>query len=195
MKHYNRSTLFAPILIALAACTAAPAGDQQACHDAVSLYQDVFIETDHDHRDARFDPVLAIADAQPGDTGECKTLASLAEVIDSDRAAAAMQPSLQAGSFSFDGQRMAAPDPGMAGLALAFLGVGSLVIFAGGLWLLLLGFQQSLAWGLGMLFVPFASLVFAVKYWSIARRPFWVQVAGIAVALLAFIPLRSAAGF
>ena len=41
--------------------------------------------------------------------------------------------------------------------------VGGIVGCVGGIWLLVVAFQQHILWGLGSLFVPFVSLIFAKK--------------------------------
>jgi hypothetical protein len=66
---------------------------------------------------------------------------------------------------------------------LAWLaGMASLVSY---IWLTVLAFKRSVGWGLAVLFIPFAFIVFAVKYWTEAKVPFLVNlgsgVAGVAI--------------
>lgn len=58
--------------------------------------------------------------------------------------------------------------------------------FAGGVWLLLLAFQESVLWGLACLFVPCVQLVFVVKFWQRAKRAFLFTL-GTGGALLAIM--------
>lgn len=60
---------------------------------------------------------------------------------------------------------------GLAGLAM----VAQLV---GGVWLLVLAFQESVAWGLLSLFVPCAQLVFIAQHWQKAKRPALLSIGG-----------------
>jgi len=62
--------------------------------------------------------------------------------------------------------------------------VGALVAFGAGIWLLIVAFQESIWWGLGSLFLPFVSLVFAIMHWDRAGSPFLVSLAGTAVMFI-----------
>ena len=46
-------------------------------------------------------------------------------------------------------------------------------------------FQQSVGWGLAVLLVPFAQLVFTVVHWRVARGAFFLAIAGIGIVGLA----------
>jgi hypothetical protein len=64
--------------------------------------------------------------------------------------------------------------------------IGMLIAVVGGLWFLLVAFQESILWGLGCLFVPFVSLIFLVMHWDKAAKPFLVQLAGVVPLILGF---------
>ncbi len=58
---------------------------------------------------------------------------------------------------------------------LGLMGIGAvlgLVALVTSIWLLVVAFRQSVLWGLASLFIPFASVVFAIKYWGAAKKPF-----------------------
>jgi hypothetical protein len=55
---------------------------------------------------------------------------------------------------------------------------GLIAAFVGGIWLLVVAFQESLAWGLGCLHLPFVGLFFIILHWDRAARPFGVNVGG-----------------
>jgi hypothetical protein len=61
---------------------------------------------------------------------------------------------------------------------------GTIALFAGSIWFLVVAFQQEIIWGLACLFIPFVSLIFLIKYWNKASKPFAVWVAGILGILL-----------
>ena len=59
----------------------------------------------------------------------------------------------------------------------------------GSLILLIAAFRVGVGWGLAVLFLPFANIVFAVKHWDKAKLGILLQIAGlalVAVAVLAF---------
>ncbi len=60
--------------------------------------------------------------------------------------------------------------------ALQFLGL--IIALIGGIWIIVLAFQESIWWGLGCIFVPFVSLIFAIMHWNIAAKPFLISLAG-----------------
>lgn len=57
--------------------------------------------------------------------------------------------------------------------------VGVLLTVVGGLWLLVVGFQTSILWGIGMLLLPIISLIFVVLHWQQAKSPFLLQIVGV----------------
>ena len=62
------------------------------------------------------------------------------------------------------------------GIWIFCLGFG--VILVGKIWVLVVAFKQEVPWGVACLFIPFVSIVFLVKYWEKAARPFAVYAAG-----------------
>ena len=63
-------------------------------------------------------------------------------------------------------------------MSIALIIIGALASLVGGIWFLVVAFRQSVVWGLVVIFVPFASLVFLVKYWREAKTSFFVQLIG-----------------
>lgn len=57
--------------------------------------------------------------------------------------------------------------------------VGGLVSLAAFAWLLVIAFKESTVWGLVCLFVPFAILVFAFKFWDEVKVPCFGILAGL----------------
>ncbi len=62
---------------------------------------------------------------------------------------------------------------------IAFAGV--IAIVAGGFWMLVRAFSESILWGLGCLFLPLVSLFFLIVHWRQAKDPFFLQLMGIGV--------------
>ena len=71
-------------------------------------------------------------------------------------------------------------------LGTILFGIGAIISIVGGIWFIVVAFQESLLWGLGCMVIPFVSLIFLVMHWEEARKPFFVQ-------LIAIIPLFAAA--
>ena len=72
-------------------------------------------------------------------------------------------------------------------VALVLYGVGGLISLGGTVWLVVRAFQTSVGWGLAVFFLPFANIVFAVKHWSFAKKPFLLSLAGVAVVIVALV--------
>jgi hypothetical protein len=69
-------------------------------------------------------------------------------------------------------------------LLVALAGLAVVAQLVGGVWLLVLAFQESVAWGLLSLFVPCSQIVFIAQHWQKAKRPALLSMGG-AGALLA----------
>lgn len=72
-------------------------------------------------------------------------------------------------------------------LGLVIMIVGDLIALVGGIWILVLAFKQSVLWGLGSLFVPFVALVFVIKYWAVAKKPFLINLAGVVLIVIGVV--------
>ncbi len=70
---------------------------------------------------------------------------------------------------------------------------GGLVMIVGGLWFLVVTFEEGVGWGLACMFIPFVSLIFLILHWDRAGKPFLVQLAG-AVPLFIGLVLSGPAG-
>jgi len=54
----------------------------------------------------------------------------------------------------------------------------------GSFWLLVEAFKQSRTWGWCCLLIPFANLVFVVRHWKVAKKPFGLYMLGLLAWLL-----------
>jgi glutaredoxin len=52
------------------------------------------------------------------------------------------------------------------------------VILVGGVMMIVAAFRQGILWGVAYLLVPFAALVFLFKYWSEAKKGFYINLMG-----------------
>ncbi len=75
----------------------------------------------------------------------------------------------------------------MLALGVILIVIAAFVSLAGSILFAVAAFRVGLVWGLLVLFVPFAGLVFLFKYWAQARRGFLIGLAGSALALVGFL--------
>lgn len=66
------------------------------------------------------------------------------------------------------------------GTALFYL--GWILSIIGGVWLIVLAFQDSILWGVLTLLIPCALLVFIVKAWPVTMRPTLISIAGSVIS-------------
>lgn len=80
-------------------------------------------------------------------------------------------------------------------LPLSLLALAALVTLGTGIWLAVLAFQKRIWWGLLVLFVPLASLVYTFVDWPRTKRPFLISLAALPLFGLAifFLPGRTLA--
>lgn len=72
----------------------------------------------------------------------------------------------------------------MATLGLIILVIGFIVAAVAGIWLLVVAFHESTMWGLGCLFCNAVALIFVIIHWAEAKRPFLIQLGGVALIFL-----------
>ncbi|HEV7405488.1 MAG TPA: hypothetical protein VGO11_21265 [Chthoniobacteraceae bacterium] len=61
-------------------------------------------------------------------------------------------------------------------LSLILLVVSILAMIYAGIWSIVQAFCRHVLWGLAVLFVPFANLLFLIVAWSDAKRPFFLYL-------------------
>lgn len=69
--------------------------------------------------------------------------------------------------------------------------LGLVLLVIGGIWFIIAAFREGILWGLGVLFIPFVSLIFLVLGWPEAKRPFFLQLAGLGFILVAALALSA----
>lgn len=69
--------------------------------------------------------------------------------------------------------------------AAVVFGIGFLVSLAANVWLIVRAFCVGVGWGLAVLFLPIANLVFVFVHWPVARKPFLLGLTGLAAAMVA----------
>jgi hypothetical protein len=75
------------------------------------------------------------------------------------------------------------------GAIAVWCGLGLLLI--GGLFFIIAAFRESILWGLGVLFLPFVSLVFLILAWPRAKGPFFLQLYGVILVLIGVFALSA----
>jgi hypothetical protein len=56
--------------------------------------------------------------------------------------------------------------------------LGQLMALIGTLWMLFVAFEEGFFWGFGCLLLPFMIIYFTFAFWSEAKKPFLVWLAG-----------------
>lgn len=64
-------------------------------------------------------------------------------------------------------------------IGFILMAMGCIVAIVGGIWFLLVAFNESILWGLACLFLAPASLIFLIMHWDEAGKPFLLQLAGV----------------
>ena len=84
---------------------------------------------------------------------------------------------------------------GIIGIALFFIALIICLIY--GIKLIIIAFQESTAWGLIYLFVPFANLYFVFTRWEKTKSPFLKTLIAIPLFIIGamLMPMQSAVGY
>jgi FtsH-binding integral membrane protein len=69
----------------------------------------------------------------------------------------------------------------------AIILLGLLIAFMGGLFFLVAAFRVSIWWGLACLFIPIVQLFFLLAHWPQAKKPFGIQLLGLAVLFVGYL--------
>lgn len=59
--------------------------------------------------------------------------------------------------------------------------LGLIIAAIGSICFLIATFRVSFMWGLGCFFISPLSLLFLVLHWDVAKKPFFIQLAGIGI--------------
>jgi len=72
-------------------------------------------------------------------------------------------------------------------IALALLVPGLILLIIGGFWFLVAAFRVGVLWGLACLFIPIVQFFFLIVHWDKAKRPFFLQLLGLAMIIASYI--------
>tara|TARA_B100000609_G_scaffold187541_1_gene173064 strand:- start:508 stop:768 length:261 start_codon:yes stop_codon:yes gene_type:complete len=62
--------------------------------------------------------------------------------------------------------------------------IGIAISLVGGIWFLIEAFKESIWWGLGCLLISFVSLIFLCMHFQAVKKPFFIQLAGLALLII-----------
>ena len=62
--------------------------------------------------------------------------------------------------------------------------LGLIVFVIGGLWLLVVAFQQNVLWGIASILIPILPLMFLCLHWQAGKKPFQLQIVGLALVII-----------
>ncbi len=77
-------------------------------------------------------------------------------------------------------------------IAFVFILIGFVVSLIGSVMFLIAAFREGALWGLAVLFLPLAPLIFLVSYWDQAKKGFLIQLGGAGLLLLGAFTLGGA---
>jgi hypothetical protein len=69
-------------------------------------------------------------------------------------------------------------------LAPALVMIGLIIFVIGGIWFLVESFRESIWWGLGCLLISPVQVIFLFVHWSVAGKPFGMQMLGLVCLLI-----------
>lgn len=72
-------------------------------------------------------------------------------------------------------------------IASIFFFIGWLIALVGGIMFLVVAFKENIWWGLGCLFIPIVQLIFLVLHWPVAKKPFFIELAGMLLIFLSVV--------
>ena len=75
----------------------------------------------------------------------------------------------------------------METIGMMCMGIGFIIAAIFGIQLLILAFRESTLWFLAYFFIPFAPVVFIVKYWDQAKKPFLRSLLAIPFYIAGFM--------
>lgn len=59
------------------------------------------------------------------------------------------------------------------------IAAGGLAAVIAAVWFIVVAFKRHIAWGLAVILVPFANLIFLIRAWRVAKRPFILSLIGV----------------
>lgn len=63
--------------------------------------------------------------------------------------------------------------------------LGWVLAFLGSLWIITLGWQRNVYWGVICILFPVIQLVYVAAHWKESKEAFFLEVAGLALVILA----------
>ena len=82
----------------------------------------------------------------------------------------------------------------MAAIGMIISVIGCLIAFVGSIMVIIEAFKTSVVWGICYLFVPFAALVFWIKYWDVSKRGVLLIIGGIVLSVVGSVVAGALAG-
>lgn len=74
----------------------------------------------------------------------------------------------------------------MDAIGIGLLILGLLANSVCGIWIIIIAFQRHIGWGLAVLFVPIASLVYVCMDWNRAAKPFLINLVAVVMMVSGF---------
>ena len=74
----------------------------------------------------------------------------------------------------------------MAYVTWGIFAIAMLACIATSIWFYVVAFRQHILWGLACFFVPFAAIVFLIKYWHLAWKSFAACLVSMLICFVSF---------
>jgi hypothetical protein len=72
-------------------------------------------------------------------------------------------------------------------LAMMGIAIGFIIMLIASIWLLIAAFKTGVWWGIGCLLLAPVNILFIVVHWNVAKKPFFLDLAGLAIFLGALL--------
>ena len=174
----------AALLCLIFGCSGGPDPDAEAeCAHVIERYSKLYIEKFGDHKNRAFDEIVEMGHIHKSHAteGSCRTVLGLAELIERDRGLLPPTESLE----SLQPNAQPARAKHILGAVICVL--GTIVSLVAGIWFLVVAFSESVLWGLGILFLPMANVVFAAMHWEKAKPAFLAHMAGVVIVIFGIL--------
>jgi hypothetical protein len=73
----------------------------------------------------------------------------------------------------------------MGTLGTILSGLGGLAALVGTIWIVVIAFKESIAWGIGSFLCFIVLLIYVAQHWEATKKPFLIWVGGVALTVVA----------
>lgn len=82
----------------------------------------------------------------------------------------------------------------MGALGFLLIAVGAIIMIVGAVMFLIEAFKEHILWGIGCLLFSPVQLVFLIMHWNVAKKPFFIELAGLPFFIIGMLISASVSG-